>query len=785
MRNYGVLGFWFLTIAAVPVASLPAYADASADRATAMANDADNELATISVSLEELKKRYGLTAIPAVTKVARRLRQGEVHFLLKDYLRASVALLDVVDDPTLASHPQYDDCVFLLAESLRLSRNLAGARRYYEQILERSTGDRLKDVVLGLLEIAGATGDFEGVDRYVTRLRTAGSLSRPDVDYIYAKMLFRTGEPANVTRALRIFTAIPTGNSASARGAYYAGVALVKLDKLEQAIEQFKTTLTRIPAGEPGQTLRDLTNLSLGRLYQEIGKVNESADTYQEISQDSVYFADMLYELAWVQVRAANLSAGPERRQVAFKRALQATELLMATAPDSRLYPQARILQGNLKIRLGAAEDAYETFETIIEDYGEAHRELMKLVRDREPQKFFDQLLAADIAQVEADQILPPLAVNWALEEDQVSRAVGMQQDLVDSETFLRESRDLVDTLERALVGEQRYNMFPGLREARSQTIGTENRMLNVQRRLLDVERTIIRPALSEPEQAQLDLVHGRARDIEREIASLPTNTDAVETSRAALKEQFLATSRQAHRLRYRIYGMKAQVVAVERWFRDHADTLEPEERELLKKRLTTARAALTAVAKEQSGLEREIGSAAYLADGDAGRTRALRLRAQFESVLNDELALLKKHRDRVPQKLRSILVRIDGQRGQLARFVETLRALQINLDRQVESKAEEVRRAVLAEVRRLAEFEQERRRLVVDTRAMLGPVAERTLDSVGEQFRNLVLKADVGIIDVAWARKQAQTEKVNSIIQEQQRAVRELELEFADALRE
>ncbi|MEM7678917.1 MAG: tetratricopeptide repeat protein, partial [Myxococcota bacterium] len=431
-----------------------ALAQPSVDVANDRANDTDRELAAVSTSLTDLKQRYGLAMAAPVTKVERRLRQGEVHFLLQDYLRASIALMDVVDDPTQSSHPRYDDCVFLLAESLRSSRNFAGARRYYTQILDRSQGERLKDVVLGLLEIAGATGRFDKVDGYISRLRDAQTLSRPDVDYIYGKMLFRSKERAKVERAHKLFSSIPPNNSVSARAAYYAGVSLAQLGEYEQAVEQFKATLTRIPQGPSGAPLRDLTHLSLGRLFYEIGEVSQSADTYQAISQDSPYFADMLYEVAWVQVEAANQDDDEARKRKAYNRALRATELLMATAPDSRLYPQARILQGNLMIRLGASENAYDTFQTIVDDYGDARSELMGLIRTNDPRVFFDQLLAADLARIDSTQIIPPLALTWALDEDQVSRAVGMQKDLSDSETFMRESRELVDTLELALAGE-------------------------------------------------------------------------------------------------------------------------------------------------------------------------------------------------------------------------------------------------------------------------------------------------------------------------------------------
>src|SRR5262245_62192444 len=130
----------------------------------------------------------------------------------------------------------------------------------------------------------------------------------------------------------------------------------------------------------------------------------------------------MLFEVAWAHVRAANLEKDAEQKKLGFTRALRATELLMATAPSSRLYPQARILEGNLQIRLGAPETAYDTFQTIIDRYGTARDKLDEMLHQtQDPKQFFDQLVAADLGQIGATSILPPVALSWALEEDQMT----------------------------------------------------------------------------------------------------------------------------------------------------------------------------------------------------------------------------------------------------------------------------------------------------------------------------------------------------------------------------
>src|SRR5262249_34929657 len=219
----------------------------SFEAASTVSNEVDGDLARMRKDLEIVGKGYAAPVPTEVGRVERRLREGEIQYLLGDYLRASIVLLDVAEDESAKNHPRYDECVYLLADSLRKSKNYAGARRFFEEILPRAQGDRLKDIVLALLEIASATDHYEDVERYISRLREAGTLSRPDVDYIYGKMLFKGAgtDSAKIQKAYEIFRSVPASTSVSGQASYYAGVALVKLNRYEDAIRQFAETISK------------------------------------------------------------------------------------------------------------------------------------------------------------------------------------------------------------------------------------------------------------------------------------------------------------------------------------------------------------------------------------------------------------------------------------------------------------------------------------------------------------------------------------------------------------
>ena len=737
--------------------------------------------------LDSVARGYG-DPLPRDSKnrLERRLREGEIHYLLNDYLRASIVLLDVVDDDSNKTHPRYNDCVYFLAESLRKTENYSGARKYFEEILPSVTGDRLKDVVFALLEIASETGRYDGVDRYVGRLRDAGGLSRPDVDYIHGKMLFRgaQGDAGQLERALTAFGTVPDGTAVSPQASYYSGVVLVSLQRLQDAIPKFREAANRAKTMPESSGIEELSYMALGRLHHEMGDISTALDVYQEIPTNSPLFSDMLFEAAWAHVKAANDTEDETAREKHLTMALRTSEILMASAPNHQLYPEARILEGNLQIQLGAPETAYDTFQTIIDRYGGARAKLDELSGSMgHPRDFFEQIVAADLRTVRTTSFLPPVAIEWAVRSPQVRQAVSMIQDVREAEAFLKESRGLIRTMNEALKGEQRYAMFTGLAESRAKAFSIENRLVLLNRKLLNLERQMVLPSVSKDGRAQLDVTKAKRRALEEEVQDLPQNMDQVAKATNNIAGQYTDVERRVFRQTYQVASMRAQVAAVEVWMAQNRTTLTDEQVQLMNDRLLSTRNAIADIESSIESLQGDIGTARAISGGDGGRVRAHRVREAYSSVMGQENGLLSQMRARLPGDLKSLTGRIDGQRKTLATMRSDLTRLQTVLDQQIENKVADVREQLVVELKRLDKYEAQQTALSGETDSMLGPVAQESLEAVSSEFKTIVRKADVGIIDVAWARKQAETKKVNEVVQKQQERVRELDDEFADVL--
>lgn len=746
------------------------------------------EVAQIERDMDVVARGYGAPLdLPTDGAVDRRMREGEVHFLLNDYLRASIVLYDVVDEPRNASHPRIDDATYFLAESLRRTGHVTAARAYFERLLPRVSGDRLRDTVVALLEIASATGRYDGVDAAVARLRDAGSMSRPDVDYIHGKMLFAgaSGDAGGLESALARFKAVGDGAPVSPQAAYYAGVVLVALGRLDAAVPEFQTAARRArAAGESGSAIRELAQLALGRLHYEQGRTSEAVDAYQEIAVESPHFSDMLFEVAWTHVRAANSSTVAETREQNLSLALRMSELLMASAPGPRLFPEARILEGNLQIRLGAPETAYDTFESVIDRYGGARDKLSELLDTLgDPKAFFDQIVAEDVKTVRSTSFLPPVAIEWAVRSPEVRRAVSMMQDVRRSRQDLDETRELIRTLTDALKGEQRYKMFPGLHEARNRAFGIENQLVLLNRRLLNLERQMVLPYANETAVAGLDAMAARRRAIEEEVQKLPQTTDEVTAASADIEAQYGAVDRRVFRQSYQIASMRAQVAAVEVWLARTRPSLSDEQIRLMTERVATARSELAALESETETLASDVRTARAISGADGGRVRAQRVREAYSQVMSKEFEMLAALRGDMPGDLRGLAPRLDSERRRLSELSAGLSKLQRSLDSQIDTKVGAIQDEIARELERVTSYEGQHGELSKAADGMLGPLAESSLRSVLGEFNNLVRRADVGIIDVAWARKQLESTKVNDLVQKQQSQLQELDVEFADVL--
>src|SRR5262249_14713356 len=96
-----------------------------------------------------------------------------------------------------------------------------------------------------------------------------------------------------------------------------------------------------------------------------------------------------------------------------------------------------------------------------------------------------------------------------------------------------------------------------------------------------------------------------------------------------------------------------------------------------------------------------------------------------------------------------STLARARTAEGQIAQF-------NTRIDGLIESKLADVRVTIADEKAHIGEYQKQLSSYRGETTVVGGGVAAQSLRSIAERFYQIVVRADVGIIDVAWALKQS-----------------------------
>jgi hypothetical protein len=99
--------------------------------------------------------------------------------------------------------------------------------------------------------------------------------------------------------------------------------------------------------------------------------------------------------------------------------------------------------------------------------------------------------------------------------------------------------------------------------------------------------------------------------------------------------------------------------------------------------------------------------------------------------------------------------------------------------------QAEVIRQKIAIESRNLEDYRQEVTTDEGSAGGLVGRIAYQSFRRVRRQVYDLVLKADVGIIDVAWTRKRGDADKIQKLASDKDRQLRLLDDDFREVLEE
>ncbi len=775
-----LLNLWWCVVLGAAGAAQAQRGKVSAVELQSQVEEVARQVEVARNNIELVEKQYTLREETSDDAARlQRFSDGEIQYLLNDYATAAVLFYDLIANKDFQKSPRYGDALFYLADSLYQQKNYLGSRLYLRQLLQLRAG-HYKEALARYLEIAGRLNEFAGIDEYINQARgLSGGALPPELTYVYAKWMFRRQDiplEDRVSRSRPIFESLasdPTGPF-HVQAAYFIGVGYVRTRQWDQALTQFEAVSLAAARDDKERTVKELAELSMGRVFFEVGKYDDAIDHYARVSQSSDSFPDSLYEIAWSYVRKGEL-----------ERAKNATEVLLLVAEDSVLAPEAKILQGTLLQKLQKYDDAIDTYNQVINAYSPVRDEIDALLTvNKDPVQYFDELLARNEKTLDVTKLLPPVALKWASTRQEVAEAVEITAALEASRRGIDESRAIADRILRSL-DERGVESFPVLQEGYTRADAVDTALTRVEASLTKIEEYLADDLMNDEQKRQLGELKQKQLELKKRIETLPTTSDQVRARKERIQAAIDAIDRQAFQLGIDIQSQAAQLTAIRKFVDDtHTQRKDrPEDEKAFLEKVTFEQRALEAVQTQLDELRAQLLAERNNADKAVGGEGVLK--QEYAQILDQERLLLAQGRQGLAADAQRVLLRADVVRADAAALRERVTRSKTIVRDRVAQKAQKLREQVLLEQQLLEGYRTETATVTGETRNLVGRIAFDSFKRVRQSFYDLVLKADVGVVDVSFQRKQDKTSQIQKLASQKDRELKQLDDEFKEVLKD
>jgi tetratricopeptide (TPR) repeat protein len=703
-----------------------------------------------------------------IEKFSKRLARAETLFYLQDYQSASVLVYDIVEEAANEKEPQYWDAVNLLAESLYRIKNYYGARNYFNKLLNKGDKKYFYTALERVIQISAVTGNYEGLDRYFNIVKQLpNSTITSGIYFTLGKTLYKRGD---LTRASEIFGLIDKNSEYYINSRFYLGVIEIKKKNLDNALAIFKNILSLEPQTPEHRDLREQAILAVGRIYYEQGKYPEALDAYQGIPRDSPHFEEALYEISWIYVKSNELS-----------KAKQTLELMLLSTNETPELLNAKALYGSVLMKMGEYNPALENFQEMVDRYYPVKEQLQAILEEKEnPVQYFEELLLKEPDGMALKKVLPPVAFNWASTDSKVKKALSISTDISGNIKSIEEVEVMADALSNKLNSPDKVVIFPQLKEAKLKAAEIRMGLDEVRRNLMDMRSEVLGRYISKEERDRLEDIKRKKAELTRIIEELPKDAKGIEEKEREMIKRVSALEAVIHQLNIALEGMKAQLFAVEKWLNENKGKLgDPEQEEDFARKVKMEWSNVNEIEQDinkyTAEIKRERGRIGALTMASEGENKRLELK----KLEDEERRMMDSYKNRLSNEDAKILNRIDNLTTRLSQDDEQFARFDARIDSAVEKKAKALKDIIEKEKKNLAEYKKIASSMTEDSKELIGKIGYSGFRQVKKLFSDLVLKADVGLVDVAWKQKEEVDRKIEKLREDQDKELKGVNEEF------
>jgi tetratricopeptide (TPR) repeat protein len=739
----------------------------------------EREAAALEARLAEVEAASRRPDESGLARARRKFVDGETQYLLGDWDHAAVMLYDAVEQREFRETADYPQALAYLGDALRMQGSCGAALAQYGAVLALGQTPTRAAALAGTLECRVALRRLDGVDALLDEVRRAfPGGPPPEVAYLAAKAAyFRTDVPAaeRTARAFEAFAAV--GPPLHLAATYFQGVLRLEAGDLAEAAERFDRC-SELQAKEPRQVeVREQCLLALARVLGEQEFWEESEERYRAIPLESPRFNEATYELAWNQVRAKE-----------YARALRTADMIVDLAPESQLAPEATILTGHLALQLGRFAEASESFSRVINAYAPVRDEIDAILTLHEdPIRYFNELIVRQGKAFDLASVLPALAVKWATSQKDVGGAMELVAAMEAGRANLEAAEAVAGRIQALLERKGGLDAAPALRASWLAAEALQNGAARLRGEVADAASAAALRATPPERRSVLEEVRRDRLEQQRRLEGLPRTPEEVSARQARQRKALDAAERAAFQAGWRVKGSAAAVAATETWLEQHREEItgDEEARSDVFEELRRHRAILAGYEGELRQVVRDVDAARDAVSSVAAVEDEARLRRDYLAAVERERAVAVEARRAMPPLDLAELDRGSDLAERLGRAEQRAVQLEARLAGEAAVRARALRAGLDDERDALAGHRASLDEVRRDSRDVVGQIAFRSFSAVRSQFYRLVLKADVGIVDVAWSRKRVRLDRIQELSRQKAAEVEALDRDAGLVLKE
>ncbi len=758
-------------LAAAALAPCPAAADAL--------SEAERHTTAAEQRLQVVERVGAAPDVPAAMRAARKAELGENQALLGDWFHAAIALDDAVNEPAFRSSSDRPHALFILADALRRQGECGAARVRYAEYLALEDVEHRSDAIGGALDCAVKEHRYRDAEQLLTQAGRAYKGDLPvEVRYLAAKGMYERVDLTTTERykrAAKLFEQV--GPPYQQQAWYFQGVIQIQLGNLHGSLQWFDACARAEAPPGPQAEVRELCVLALGRVHAQMGNLPAALEWYAAIPSDSPRFPESMYEIAWTYVHAKQ-----------YEMALRMASFVPELAPDSPLAPEATVLQGNLFLKLGRFSDATDAYNRVINGFAPVRDEIDALLSmNEDPVRYFNELIGREGKAFDISTVLPPVAVRWASTDKDVSVALDLVRQLDATRRDLADAKDLAGRIEALLARGGGLDAFPRMQRAYADAHAVENDAACIEAGLVGALSVVAEAVVPGDRKAELRRARKERQMLEARVEALPRTPEEVGARFDAMHRRIDEVDRAAYRLGYETNSILAAVAGTEAWIDLNRNELgtDAEGRDEFTNELRKHREAAARYEEQLRALRADIARARDAAAGALAMTEEARIRARYLEAIERERTVAETARGSLPPQQRALFDRSDRTRERLAAIRSRARGVKIGIANDAAARASELRGRVNAERVAIAGHGGTLDVIQSVSKDVVGRIAVKSISDVRAQFYKVILKADVGMVDVAWSRKRARLDKIQQLTMQKAAEVDALDREYRSLVRE